>query len=304
MEDNQPQLESNGSRQFSDDAIRSFLLGQLGAAEQTAFEESLFTDGALEARVRLAEFELSDDYASARLSLNERELFRQRFLLTSDRNQIVDVSRALHNRFPTRPAAESRNAISERLRNFFDLKQPAWRYAFAAVVLVLLFATVLLVTKKPQIVKRLLPDPVRPRPRLTPTPQIMHHTTSPASPAHVEQSPPMPAHEAPDLTVALNPGVGIDQAPSLSLPNDEASLVRLQLRIRTDRKRSYQADLFISSGESVFQAESLKPPDTNPGAIYFDVPRRMLKSGQYLVVLSRVDGDSTVKVADYYFKVQ
>jgi hypothetical protein len=299
-----PQTQPNGSREFSDDAIRSFLLGHLGAAEQTAFEESLFTDGELEARVRLAELELSDDYASARLSMNERELFRERFLLTSDRNQIVDVSRALHHRFATQSRSDPRVALSQRFRTFFDLQQPAWKYGFAAIILILIFATVLLVTKQPKIVEHLVPEGIRPRPRVTPTPQSMHHSEAPTSPAHVEQSPPMPAHEAPDLTVVLNPGVGIDQAPSLSLPNDDAALVRLQLAIQTDRKSSYRGDLFTSSGESVFHAESLKPPDTNPGAIFLDVPRRMLKSGQYLVILSRVDGSSTVKAADYYFKAQ
>lgn len=304
MTENERHDQSNGSRRFSDDAIRGFLLGQLGAAEQTAFEESLFTDGELEARVRLVEFELSDDYASARLSLNERELFRQRFLLTSDRKQKVDVSRALHHRFVPQSRTAPRVALSQRLRTFFDLRQPAWKYAFAAAILLLVFATVLLVTKQPQIVRRLVPERIRPRPRVSPTPQIMHHSEAPPSPAHVEQSPPLPTHEAPDLTLVLNPGVGIDRAPQLHLPNDDAALIRFQLAIQTDRKSVYRADVFSSSGESVLRAESLKPPDTNPGEIYLDVPRRILKSGQYLVILSRVDRDSTVKAADYYFTAQ
>jgi hypothetical protein len=299
-----PQVESNGSRQFSDDAIRSFLLGQLETSEQTAFEESLFTDGELEARVRLAELELSDDYASARLNVNERELFRQRFLLTSDRNQIVDVSRALHHRFAPQSRADSRAALSQRLRTFFDLKQPAWKYAFAAIILILVFATVLLVTKQPKIVEHLVPERIRRRPRVTPTPQTMHHSEAPPAPAHVEQSPPLPAHDLPALTLVLNPNIGLEQAPVLSLPNDDAAVIRFQLAIQTDLKVAYRADVFTSSGESVFHAESLRPPDTDPASIYLDVPRRILKSGQYLVILSRVDGDATVKAADYYFTAQ
>ena len=304
MTENEPHDQPDGSREFSDDAIRSFLLGQLPASEQTAFEESLFTDADLEARVRLAELELSDDYASARLSINERELFRQRFLLTSDRNQIVDVSRALHHRFAPQSRADSRAALSQRLRTFFDLQQPAWKYAFAAIILILLFATVLLVTKQPQIVKRWVPTPLTPRPKVTPTPQPMHHGGTQASPAHVEQSPALPAHEAPAVTVVLNPNIGLEQAPVLRLPNDEVAVIRFQLAIQTDPKSSYRADLFTSSGESVFRAEFLKPSDTNPGEIYLDVPRRILRSGQYVVILSRVDGDSTVKAADYYFTAQ
>ncbi|MGZ8842328.1 MAG: hypothetical protein ACXW18_01620 [Pyrinomonadaceae bacterium] len=299
-----PQAQPNSSRQFSDDAIRSFLLGELGTSEQTVFEESLLTDGELEARVRLAEFELSDDYASARLSMNERELFRERFLLTSDRNQIVDVSRALHHRFAPQSRADSRAALSQRLRAFFDFKQPAWKYAFAALILIVFFATVLLVTKQPQIVRWLTQEHVKPKPRVTPTPQMMNHPGSQSSPLHAEQSPALPAHEAPALTVVLSPDTSFDQSPTVNLPNDEAASIRFQLTIQTDRKSSYRADVFTSSGESVFRAESLKPSDTNPNAIFLDVLRRMLKSGQYLVILSRVDGGSTVKAADYYFKVQ
>ena len=296
--------KSNGSREFSDSAIRRFLLGQLSAGEQTDFEERLFTDAGLEARVRLAEFELSDDYASERLSTAERDLFRERFLLTSDRTQIFDVSRALHERFASESQTESPAGLTQRLRGFFDLKRPAWKYAFAALILIVFFATVLLVTKQPRIARWLGTEHGKPKPKLTPTPQMMNHPGSQSSPVHVEQSPPMPAHDIPALTVALNPNIGIEQAPAASLPNDEAAVIRFQLALQTDRAESYVADLFTISGESIFRAESLKPPDTNRSAIYFDVPRRILKSGQYRITLSRVAGGVSVKTADYYFQVQ
>lgn len=304
MGDSHAQPGSNGSAAVSDDSIRRFLLGQLTANEQTDFETRLFTDAELEARVRLAEFELSDDYASAQLTSTERELFHQRFLLTSDRSQILDVSRALHDRFATQSITKSPAAIGERVRNFFDLKQPAWRYAFAAVILVLLFATVLLVTKKTQIVETLVPERIRPKPKVTPTPEVMHHAGTPSSPVHAEQSPAMLAHEAPAMTVALDPNMKPDQTSPLSLPDDDAAVVRFQLPIQTDRTGSYRAGLFTILGEAIFTADSLKPPDTNRTAIYFDVPRKILKAGQYRITLSRVDGDSNLKTVDYYFQVK
>jgi hypothetical protein len=303
MGDSHTQLGSNGSAAVSDDSIRRFLLGQLTAGEQTDFEERLFTDAELEARVRLAEFDLSDDYAYARLGTAERELFRQRFLLTSDRHQQLKVSRALHDRFAAQSPSDS-YAIRQTPGTFLDLRQPAWRYAFAAAILILVFATVLLVTKEPQIVRRLVPERIIPRPKMTPTPQVMHHPGAQSSPVHAEQSPAMPAHEVPAMTVVLDPNMSADQARPLSLPGDDTAVVRFQLPIQTDRSNSYRADLFTMAGEAVFRAESLKPPDTNPTTIYFDVPRKVLKGGQYQITLIRVDGGSTLKSGDYYFHIR
>ena len=301
MSDTGKQTQPSASRQIADDSIRRFLLGQLTAGEQTDFEERLFTDAELETRVRLAEFELSDEYVGAGLGQAEGELFRRRFLRTFERRQKLEVSRALQDRFAPQTTMTFSASRGQRLRTFFDLKQPGWRYAFAAVILILLFATVLLVTKRPQIVKRLvMPGRIPPRSKVTPTPQFMHHPGSQSAPVHVEQSPAMPAHEAPALTVTLNPNDGIDQAPVVSLAGDDESLIRFQLVIQTDRSSSYQADLFTISGELVFRAGSLKPSDTNPSAIYFDVPGKSLKPGQYRITLSRT-GDSTMKSVDYYF---
>src|SRR6185369_1665268 len=89
----------NNQQEFSDDAVRRFLLGSLSPGEQARFEHSLFVDDALEERVRLAELELSDEYTANRLSRADRDLFRQRFLLTADRERQLRVSQALHDNF-------------------------------------------------------------------------------------------------------------------------------------------------------------------------------------------------------------
>src|SRR4051794_29745717 len=87
------------SQTFSDEAVRRFLLGSLGPTEQSRFEHSLFVDEALDQRVRLAELELADDYSANRLSRADRDRFRQRFLLTADREKKLEVSSALHGNF-------------------------------------------------------------------------------------------------------------------------------------------------------------------------------------------------------------
>ncbi len=89
----------NNSPEFSDDAIRRFLFGRLSAAEQTTLEERLFADDDLEARVRLAEFDLADDYALERLSVADCEAFAEKFLLSAERKRTLGVSTALRERF-------------------------------------------------------------------------------------------------------------------------------------------------------------------------------------------------------------
>ena len=293
-------MENRIADSFSDDSIRRFLLGQLQGSEQTTFEEQLFLNSELEARVRLAEFELADDYAFKRLTESETESFRDRYLLTADRNQKLNVSESLRDRFMLASTA-TKPSMYERLMPFFDLRLPAWRYAFAAFLLVLILATVFLVTKEPQIAGRLFPGPFKPRPQPTTSPDITHHSTAPSSPAHVEQSPPAAPHELP-LSVPLTSLNSIDQAPLVTLPSGENTVVRFQLSIK-GAQGTYRADLFAASGEALFSADSLKPNGAKP-SIDFDVPANTLKSGQYQIRLSRTDDQAKQESSQYYFRVQ
>jgi hypothetical protein len=289
-------------QQFSDDSIRRFLLGQLPASEQAIFEERLFTDGELEGRVRLAEFELADEFAFKRLPASEAQSFRERYLLTADRNHKVNVSQAIRERFMPLSISAAKPAMSQRLMAMFDLRRPVWRYAFAAAILILILGTVFLVTKEPQIVRRFIPDRFKSKPHMSPTPQLMNHSTTSSSPAHVEQSQPEPPHELP-LTVSLTATTALDQAPLVTLPAGENASIRFQLSIAEDGG-SYRGDLLTASDETLFSAESLKPYGTGPSAIDFEVPARVLKSGQYQIRLVRVDDTTKQEGSQYYFRVQ
>src|SRR5260370_12529856 len=84
---------------FSDETIRRFLLGSLRASEQPLFEQRLMSDVSLDARARLVELDLADDYACGRLTTPDRKLFEQRFLVTVGRQRKLTVSTLLHDRF-------------------------------------------------------------------------------------------------------------------------------------------------------------------------------------------------------------
>lgn len=293
----------NHSQEFSDDSIRHFLLGQLQPSEQTFFEERLFINSDLEARVRLAEFELADDYAFKRLTESETKAFRERYLLTTDRNQKLNVSQAIRDRFLSESVAATKPTVYQRLLPWFDLRRPAWRYAFVALILVLILGTVFLVTKEPQIVKSIFPERFRPRPHASPTPQMMNHATGSSSPVHDEPSPPAVAHESP-LIVSLTATSPTDQSPVITLPEGENAVVRFQLLINEGAQGVYRADLWTTSGETLFSAGSLKSFGAQPASISFDVPASVLKSGQYQIRLTRVDDPAKQEVSQYYFRVQ
>jgi len=291
------------SQDVSGDSIRRFLLGQLQPSEQTIFEQQLFINSDLEARVRLAEFELADDYAFKRLTESETNAFRERYLLTTDRNQKLNVSQAIRDRFLSESVAEIKPALYQRLMPWFDLRRPAWRYAFAALILVLILGTVFLVTKEPLIVNRIWPDRFKPRPHASPTPQLMNHPAGSSSPVHDEPSPPVELHESP-LVVSLTETSSIDQSPVISLPAGENAVVRFQLLLKDGAQGVYRADLWTTSGETLFSAGSLKSFGAQPASISFDVPANVLKSGQYQIRLTRVDDPAKQEVSQYYFGVQ
>jgi anti-sigma factor RsiW len=299
MTDNKTQFGPNGSSEFSDDAIRRFLLGQLNATEQSVFEERLFRDDELEARVRLAEIHLADDFAYERLSRPDKERVRQNFLLSADRNQTLAVSQALRHQFDS--VARPQAAGAQKFKTLFDFSQPAWRYALAALLLLLVFATVWRGIKEPRLVERIIPKPAVPKPA-TQTPQETHHPASSSSPVHVEQMPAMPAHEAIALSVLLDPKTTSDNPTIVNPPRNGIGVVRFQLRLEKNQPGPYRAELLGANGDSTFSADSLEPQDGLK--INFDIPVRELKTGDHQIKLSRVAKAPTERIATYHFRMQ
>ncbi len=311
MAGNNENFEKDNASEFSDETIRRFLLGELSALEQPLFEQSLFTDDGLEARVRLAELDLADDYAFERLSTHDRKSFEQRFLLTSNRQQKLQVSKVLRDRFSANAAAGSeKGTVAERLRYLFGLDRPAWRIAFGVLILLILFGTAWLVIKEPRIAEQITNRIIPRRSPFPSAPREAGHPANTSMPEHQITPSPMPLHDraaAPPVgvSVALTPAVSFQasEMPSLNLPKGDQDVVRLQLVWKPDQTGPYRAELVTKEGSSVFSAEALKPIDSGAG-IDFDVPARLLKTGDYQVKLSRVDGGSKGSVASYYFRVQ
>jgi len=314
MAGNNGQFESDDSSNFSDETIRRFLLGGLSASEQPAFEQRLLIDHALAARVRLAEFEVADDYADQSLSSVERQLLEESFLLSADRERKVRVSRALRDHCaPARVSSVASPGATylERLRLVLRFGRPAWRFAFAAVIFILLFGTVWVAVKKEGRIKEAIAKQVRRRraPNQT-VPVESNHPTNNSTPDHQPGSSLLPDHEqaaAPVIEVIALAPVGSPDGsnlPSVSLPKGDQDIVRLQLVLNSNQAGTYGAELLTAEGQSVFSAESIKAGAKDGAPIDFDVPARFLRTGNYQIRLNRDQAGARENVGSYNFRVQ
>jgi len=293
---------------FSDETIRRFLLGSLSSAEQPLFEQRLMSEVGLDARARLIEIDLADDYACGRLTTSERQSFEQRFLVTADRRRKLRVSELLHDRFSFAGATElaarpeaARGA--QRFWHFFGLDRLAWRIAFGALILLILFGTVLLVVKKPRLAEQITKKIIPRRSTLPSASREVNHPNNISSPEHPSTPSPMPPHDSATQspqTVALLPTApDTGKIPAVALSSGEKDFVRLKLAVTVDQTVPYRAEVLTIGGQSVLLVDRLHGPEFD-----VDVPMRLLKGGRYQVRLSDARDVSKKEVASYYFLVQ
>jgi hypothetical protein len=285
---------------FSDETIRRFLLGRLNATEQSGFEHSLFVDDTLEERVRLAELELSDDYTANRLSRADRNLFRQRFLLTADRQTTLAVSKALHENFAG-PNVISQAGFWQNAAGIFDIRRHAWKYAFGAVTLMLLLlATALWVKKDHNRIAGPSHHPQStPRPSGTATPLRTAHAHDATVPSHSETSPTLPLHEGLTTSVMLDAETPLNSAPTIS---SSGEVVTVQLKLNDPLAAAYDVNVMTMAGESVFSATAVQRSDEK--TLAFEVPTSAIKNGDFQIAVTRATGASNQTAETYYFRVR
>jgi hypothetical protein len=296
-EDNKTPVE------FPDEMIRRFLLGGLSSSEQPGFEAQLFSDDGLDGRVRRVEFELADDYAYGRLNQAERDLFEKKFMVSADRRRKIEVSSVLRERFAHAPVAKI--GVVERLRSFFPVTRPAWKLAFGAVLLLILFGTALLVIKEPRLPERIANTIIPRRRAPRSAPEEVHHPTNDSVPQHQETPSPMPIHDQSSssmVSVALEADSG--KVSTVRVPAGAQDVVRFQLAAQTDQQGLYRAELLTIEGQKVFSAETTKTADRPGASVDFDAPAALLKPGNYQIKLTRENAGAKESVGSYYFRVQ
>jgi hypothetical protein len=218
--------------------------------------------------------------------------------LTVDRKQALKVSMALDNRFRTKTTQHS---VFDRIRNSININQAVWKYAFAGLILIVVLATAVLVTRDGKRIAHWIPQRVAPRPTATATPQAMHHSTNAAAPAHNEQSPVLPLHESLAIDAVLSSQAPIDSSAVIKQP-DESRRVLMELVLDEPLSELYYINLMTVSGDTVFALDSRTRVDENK--ILFYVPGDVMKIGDYQISLTRIDGESKESAGVYYFRVR
>lgn len=284
---------------ISDATIRRFLLAQLSQGEQSVFERALLMNPQLEQRARLAEIALIDEYVLNRLKANDRELFQKEFLVTTARRRKLEVSSALRQTFAVENVSQP--ARSPSAQSLFVWPTLAWRIAFAIFVLMVLFASALVIRREPQIVKRIIPKRLRPSAVVTPTPAAAHHPANATeSRDHRDETPQLPAHEASPQKMVLLASSLPDNAPVVSLASDASSTVRLELMLERNESATFSAVVTTSSGEVVHSVSEMRVETVD--RLDLDIPVERLKAGVFRATLTRIDGEPGV-VGTYYFRV-
>ncbi|HEV8139820.1 MAG TPA: hypothetical protein VGP81_08615 [Pyrinomonadaceae bacterium] len=245
----------------------------------------------MEQRTRLEEIALADDYATRRLRDKNLNAFIQTFRFTAARRNQIEVSMSLNECFAPR-------AEAHRAEKSLTFKHPVWRWALAAMILIMLFATVWLVMKEPQMVKvprRFLHSNAP----VTPTPEVAHHAEHATEPgAHRDELPPAPSHEAALDVIVLDSAVSAENAPTVTLAT-LSDKCHLQLMLDGTSSATFLAELMTSRGELVYSQELTTAAGEN--RISFDVSRERLVGGDYQVRLTR-EPDGNLKT--YYLRVR
>lgn len=304
--------ENKVIREPDEEAIRAFLLGRLDGDAQANFEAELIGSDQLDARVRQAEFYLADDFVAERLDRFDRQRFMKNFLLTEERRRTWLVSGALHDRFSR---GANRFEISRDVSSWaevFTLRRLAWKFAFAITVLLLLFGSAWLVTKEPNLVKKIIPKRVWRRAPAVPTPQEANHPVNTAPASHQQSESSLPEHESspPNAGTAPLPVVAtVNLAAEIQAGNPELSVIKLgdatsgvvrfRLSFAGDRSQPLRIDIEKSDGQVVFSGETLPVANAAAGTIDFDVSVSALKAGDYQI---RLTGGS--QQTRYQFRVE
>ena len=291
---------------FKSDIIRRFLLGRLAASEREVFERRFLTGDDLHERVRAAEIELADDFVRGRMNRFDRQRFAKTFVVTEARRRTVAVSNALNNRF-----SSSRTKVKPAVSSWADvfaISRPVWRVAFGALVLLLLIGSVWLVTKEPNLVRRIIPKRVPAKPAAIATPVEANHPSDTAPPLHQETSSP-PAHESSLPTTPTEsaivttavPSTDASQAPIITLPEGMMGKVRLELAMERNETGEFKAELLMTN-QTVLVMDAVKVGSN--GQLDVDVPVQLIKAGDYEIRLTSLQNTPNQIVASYYFRVR
>ena len=311
------EIGSDKSASFTDEQVRRFLLCCLTESERARFEERLVADDDLVERTRLAEFELSDDYAADRLGAAEREAFEKKFLVSEGRRDNLRVSQALHKHVAVvSPAAirEKKSWLQGVSALFSFERSPMFATAGSLAILILIAGAVWFVVRQTRPEQQTVVSH-----ETLPSPPVNVNTSNQSAPNQPASSPqaspdrkpatlPSPAEPQTPPTIAtftLLPGSlrGSGNLRRVSVPGGKQDVVRLVLMAEADGKGIYRAELLTADGKTLLARDRLQVVNNNGGPrLVLNIPAHLLKVGDYQIKLGRQLDGKTEVIGSYYFR--
>ncbi|MGZ5435351.1 MAG: hypothetical protein ACXWID_05420 [Pyrinomonadaceae bacterium] len=312
MTDGFKQFETDGSKEFSGERLRAYLLGELREQERLRLDQRLLTDDDVAERARLVEAQLIDEYVAGELDARTAGVFHSRFLKTDARREQVRLTAALRDysaqsetALPV-PRPVAKRSWRERFTEFFALKPgPAWAAAgsFALLVLVLAAAWYLSRQSRQSDAPIAHQPPVSvASPAVTQTPAVAQVPPSVPPPPQLKPPP-----SEPPIAVAsfvLLPGAlrGPGEMTRVAVPRGERAILRLSLVLENPAPGTYRVELANADGQTVTVRNQLKPRANGQTKIVFDVPARLIQTGDYQIKLARQTDGQLESVGRYYFR--
>jgi len=321
--------EANVQWTAEDEALLArYLLGQLREEEQSAVEREYFNNDDYFQHFFVIEDELIDKYLLGSLSERDRQLFEQNFLISGRRREKLELAQALMEALgatAVKPAGDRQSVPGWlAVRTFFASRLPWNRWAVPAVVALLAVGVCWLAVESVRLRKRIEAVYAEKAVLLRREQELQQQTAQQQARAddlaeqlqqEKEQQVQLQQrlaklHElgSPAFSFALTPGMVREagHTPRLSIPK-EAEVVRLELYVSgAETYPSFRAALETVEGEEVWSHSQLLSTRARSGeaVVPLFVPRRVLRQGDYLLILEGMTarGDFE-KLPSYFFSV-
>lgn len=316
------------------DLIRRYLLEDLSEEEREQIEQLLMSKDEFYQELLYAEDDLIDDYVFGRLPEEDQPKFKDRFLKVPQLRQSVNLTAALRQHaLETKPPvvaaipAPSRPTFFDAVRGFFA--RPAVGLAFCGLLLGVLGLNAWLLTQNSQLKNRV--GELEARQSATPGPDPQQELRAALQSreqfkSELEQTKQLLAEESrrrllaeeqlkgpthsPREVVAtgilpitlLSGGVRDSGSTTRVLLQPDTRTVQFKLDLAARDYPRYSAVLQTDDGERKLSRNNLKL--TSDKFVLFEVPAKILASGDYSIVLSGVKSSGARDDLDrYYFRV-
>jgi hypothetical protein len=286
--------------------LRAYLLGQLPAAEETAFEARYFTDAELFAQLVEAEHELLDQHAHGLLSSDIRDQFERHYLADSRRRARAEFADTLAEKIQQRPKPATPPVIARDswLDRLLGRRSPRLGWAVALALLLLVSAVIWFSVETRRLHQQLAREEAERSARAARERELEQRITaeqeqSAQLSAELERlranqaAQPSPTPAAPSfVSLALTIG-GLRSAdtgaPATLVIPPQTDQVRLQLNLKESDYPNYRAVLQSANGNEVFSWKQLSASRNRSGAHFtLTLPAQRFTSGDYLLTLTGV----------------